>query len=101
MAGSRTQATFRTTPEVTKLEVREFLEKVYGAPVLRVDTVIVQGALRKWSDQGNRPPVTVKASDYKKVFVTFAKGSVAAVAESAAKGRTLPRATPSTLSTLL
>ena len=90
------QATFRTTPEVTKLEVREFLEKVYGAPVVRVDTAIVQGELRKYNAQGKQRSVTVKTSDYKKVFVTFAKGSIQQV-EDGIRTRFSPKDAPSTL----
>jgi ribosomal protein L23 len=35
---------FRTTPKWTKLEIKEYLEKVYGVKVARLSTSISQGA---------------------------------------------------------
>ena len=76
--------------------MREFFEKVYGTPVVRVETAIVQGQLRKWNGQGKKRPVTVKASDYKKVWVTFAQGSIHA--SEFVKTQFSPKDAPPTLS---
>lgn len=35
---------FRVDPKMTKLEIREYLQKVYGLPVQRVATVNYDGA---------------------------------------------------------
>lgn len=68
------QAQFKTTPDTTKLEIREFLEKVYQVPVLRVDTAIVQGQLRLSTNPKQKRRQHVKESDFKRVWVTFAPG---------------------------
>jgi ribosomal protein L23 len=73
------QACFRTTPEVTKNELTEFFQKVYGVPVLRVDTVIVQGRLRSVTDPKTKKSRTVKESDFKKAWLQFAPGRIAAI----------------------
>lgn len=69
------QARFRTTPEVGKLEIREFLEKVYNLPVLSVDTVIMQGKKKQQTVALNKRILT-QTPDYKKVWVRFAPGRV-------------------------
>ena len=72
------QAVFKTTPRVTKPELRELFEKVYETPVLSIHTAIVAGKLKqRMSDQQRmRKPVAKKMSDYKKVWVQFGRGSV-------------------------
>lgn len=69
------QARFRTTPEVGKLEVREFLEKVYNLPVVSVDTVIIQGKKKKKA-LGMNKRILTQTPDYKKVWVQFAPGRI-------------------------
>lgn len=76
------QASFRTTPEVTKHELREFFEKVYGVPVLRVDTVVVQGRVKSVHHPDKKRPRTMKESDYKKAWVQFAPGTISALKEA-------------------
>lgn len=72
---ARAQAVFRTTPEVGKLDIREFLEKVYELPVERVDTTVVQGKVKTVkTDPKGRKVVRTKQKDFKKVWVTFAPG---------------------------
>jgi ribosomal protein L23 len=66
------QATFKTTVDVGKLEVKEFLEKVYNLPVLRVDTAIIYG--KKRNAEAGRARMLTKNSDFKKVWVKFAPG---------------------------
>jgi ribosomal protein L23 len=57
---------------VTKLELREFFEKVYGVAVKQVHTNIVLGRLRTKRDkQGNLTRERVKGSDYKLAWVEF------------------------------
>lgn len=72
------QAVFKMAPHVTKLELREFFEKVYNLPVLSVDTAIVAGRLkqRAGSTRSMRKPVARKASDYKKAWVHFGPGTI-------------------------
>jgi large subunit ribosomal protein L23 len=70
------QARFRTTPEVTKLEIREFLEKVYGIPVKSVRTHIVQGRLKKKQKRSERGFIRMKDSDYKLAYVEFVEKPV-------------------------
>jgi ribosomal protein L23 len=72
------QACFKTTPEVTKLELREFLEKVYGYPVLRVDTALVAGKVKKMSPPHSPPTKMImkKEPDFKKAWVQFASGRI-------------------------
>lgn len=68
------QARFRTTPDVGKLEIREFLEKVYNLPVLSVDTVIIQGNKKRKTVAQKR--VLIQRPDIKKVWVQFGPGRV-------------------------
>jgi ribosomal protein L23 len=81
------QARFKTTPDVSKLELREFFEKVYGLPVISLSTAIVSGRLyntnaSRSSMDSKRPSTATskqhraKKSDYKKVWVTFARGQL-------------------------
>ena len=73
------QAKFKMAPSVTKIELREFLEKVYGFPVIKIDTVIVQGRLRNVQDRPGQMR-TMKSSDFKQAWVQFAKGSIETLA---------------------
>ena len=66
------QARFRTNVDVGKLQIREFLEKVYNLPVLSVDTAIIYG--KKRSIESGKTRKLTKNPDYKKVWVKFAPG---------------------------
>lgn len=65
------QVVFKTTPNVSKAEIREVLQKVYRIPVTSVHTAVYEG---KKSRSGRRGTDTVKAPDYKKVWVRMAPG---------------------------
>jgi ribosomal protein L23 len=69
------QARFRTAVDVGKLEIREFLEKVYNLPVVKVDTAIIYGRKKSVAtNPKNTKRVLSKRPDYKKVWVQFAPG---------------------------
>ena len=69
------QATFRTTTDVGKLQIREFLEKVYNLPVLRVDTAIIYGKKKGVEPKSSmQKRMLTKHPDFKKVWVKFAPG---------------------------
>ena len=59
------EVVFVTTPEVTKIEVRAFLERVHGVGVERVHTANYEG--KKKRDRGGFH----RRADYKKVYVTL------------------------------
>jgi ribosomal protein L23 len=73
---------------VGKLEVKEFLEKVYNLPVLRVDTVLFQGKKKTASISGTRNRVLTKLPDFKKVWVKFAPGRLRPASSSPAQAAT-------------
>lgn len=66
------QATFRTSVDVGKLEIREFLQKVYNLPVISIDTAIIYG--KKKNVEAGRTRMLTKNPDFKKVWVKFAPG---------------------------
>ena len=59
------EVVFVTTPEVTKIEVRAFLERAHGVGVERVHTANYEG--KKKRDRGGFH----RRADYKKVYVTL------------------------------
>ena len=59
------EVVFVTTPEVTKIEVRAFLERAHGIGVERVHTANYEG--KKKRDRGGFH----RRADYKKVYVTL------------------------------
>lgn len=67
------QAVFKTSVDAGKLEIREFLEKVYNLPVTRVDTAIIYGRKRNVAVSKTKRVLT-KRPDFKKVWVQFAPG---------------------------
>lgn len=75
------QARFKTTTDVGKLEIREFLEKVYNLPVVSVDTVVIQGKKKRKTLAQNKRVLT-QTSDFKKVWVKFAPGRVFPIAST-------------------
>ena len=60
-------ATFITTPNVTKTEVKAFLTQVHGIEVLRVDTANYEGKKKRNLERGT----WFRKPDYKKVYVTL------------------------------
>ena len=79
---------FRTSPRVTKHEVREYLEKVYDVRVARVTSSVSLGKVRRVPGK-NR--MFRRLSDYKRVLVRLAddetfidRAAVAAAAGAAA-----------------
>lgn len=64
------QAAFKTTPDVNKLEIREFLEKVYRLPVISVHTAIYEGKKRRAGRAILQKPA------YKKVWVKMHTGGL-------------------------
>ncbi|KAJ9517254.1 hypothetical protein QJQ45_009134 [Haematococcus lacustris] len=68
------EVTFKTTPNVTKLEIKAFLTDVYGMEVERVATINYLG--RKFTvrrQKRNAGFITMRADDWKKAYVTFAR----------------------------
>ena len=60
-------ATFITTPNVTKTEIKTFLTDVHGIEVLKVDTANYEGKKKRNLERGN----LFRKPDYKKVYVTL------------------------------
>ena len=60
---------FKVDPKMTKLEVREYLEKVYGLPVRKVNTTNYDGKLKRGSMR--LPGKVFRKKAYKKAFVSF------------------------------
>ncbi len=60
---------FRVAPDATKLEIKQVVSMITDAPVVKIHTANVAGKLRRTRyGMGKR-------SDWKKVYVTFAKGA--------------------------
>lgn len=62
-------ATFRVLPRMTKHEVKEYLTKIYGLPVTKVNTQNYLGKRKRV--QGSRKIIYFKYADFKKAIVTF------------------------------
>jgi len=58
---------FLVSPKMSKLDIKEYLRKLYGLPVTAVHTAIYQGKTRT-SSRGTR----YKEADYKKAYVYLA-----------------------------
>ncbi|CAD7702337.1 unnamed protein product [Ostreobium quekettii] len=56
---------FRTTPNVSKLEIKAFLERVYGMSVEKVNTLNYEGKKKR------RKYGMVQRPDWKKAYVYF------------------------------
>mmetsp|Transcript_10608 Transcript_10608/g.31927 ORF Transcript_10608/g.31927 Transcript_10608/m.31927 type:complete len:103 (-) Transcript_10608:1837-2145(-) len=56
---------FRTLPSLGKLDIKTFLQRVYGLDVVRVQTLNVEGK-KKRSNKG-----FYRLADYKKAYVTL------------------------------
>mmetsp|Transcript_6548 Transcript_6548/g.20806 ORF Transcript_6548/g.20806 Transcript_6548/m.20806 type:complete len:119 (+) Transcript_6548:115-471(+) len=64
------QAVFRIEPKMNKLEVREYLEKIYGLPVRKVMTENFMGKRKRIT--GKRKMFPYARPNYKRAIVTFA-----------------------------
>ena len=61
--------TFKVPVDVNKIEVKRAVEEVFGVKVAAVNTIRMQGKLKRMGrTEGRRP-------SYKKAIVTLAKGS--------------------------
>jgi len=63
------RATFRVLPRMTKHEVKEYLTKIYGLPVQKVNTQSYLGKRKRLL--GSRKILYFKYADFKKAIVTF------------------------------
>lgn len=63
------QYVFTVHPEATKLQIRRHLEALYGITVARVNTIKMEGKIRRYGKTAGR----TKA--YKKAIVTLTKDS--------------------------
>mmetsp|Transcript_55712 Transcript_55712/g.156323 ORF Transcript_55712/g.156323 Transcript_55712/m.156323 type:complete len:129 (-) Transcript_55712:59-445(-) len=68
-ASQPARATFRVLPRMTKHEVKEYLTKIYGLPVKKVNTQNYMG--KRKMVRGSRKVLYFKYSDFKKAIVTF------------------------------
>ena len=68
------QAVFRIAPRMNKLEVKEYLQTIYGLPVKKVMTDNFYGGYRRI--QGKRAMFHVSRPNYKRAVVTFERGAV-------------------------
>jgi len=65
--------TFEVSPAMTKLDVKNYLEKIYKVPVMNVNTTIVSG--RTYHRQtGKKDDEVLKDDDRKLAFVTLRSG---------------------------
>ncbi|KAG2428688.1 hypothetical protein HXX76_011393 [Chlamydomonas incerta] len=64
------EVAFKTTPEVTKLEIAAFLESVYGMDVERVSTINYLGR-RRLTMARNGKRLWWREDDWKKAYVIF------------------------------
>jgi large subunit ribosomal protein L23 len=63
------RATFRVLPKMTKHEIKEYLTKIYGLPVHKVNTMNYMGKRKKVL--GSSRILYYKYKDFKKAVVTF------------------------------
>ena len=68
------QAVFRIAPRMNKLEVKEYLQTIYGLPVKKVMTDNFYGGYRRI--QGKRAMFHVSRPNYKRAVVTFERGAL-------------------------
>eukprot|EP00042_Codosiga_hollandica_P028992 m.156677 g.156677 ORF g.156677 m.156677 type:complete len:120 (+) comp52934_c0_seq1:107-466(+) len=61
---------FRIDPRMNKLEVREYLDKIYNVKAQKIATLNQQGKEKRTSVRG----VTRRRPDYKIAYVTLAEG---------------------------
>jgi large subunit ribosomal protein L23 len=63
------RATFKVLPRMTKHEIKEYLTKIYGLPVRKVNTQNYLG--KRKMVRGTRKNISFKYTDFKKAIVTF------------------------------
>jgi large subunit ribosomal protein L23 len=63
------QHIFRVEPSCTKHDIKEYLQKIYNLPVVKVNTMNYEGKFKR-ALQGRR---VYKEKDWKKAIVTLAK----------------------------
>ena len=63
------RATFRVLPRMTKHEIREYLTKIYGLPVTKVNTMNYLG--KRKNVMGRKKVIRFKYKDFKKAIVSF------------------------------
>ena len=63
------RAIFRVLPRMTKHEVKEYLTKIYGLPVRKVNTINYLG--KRKLVRGSRKLIRFKYKDFKKAIVSF------------------------------
>ncbi|CAB9522019.1 Ribosomal protein L23 [Seminavis robusta] len=63
------KAVFRVLPKMTKHEIKEYLTKIYGLPVKKVNTMNYLGKRKRL--QTERKMVYWRYADYKKAIVSF------------------------------
>ena len=68
-ASKNATATFRVMPKMTKHEVKEYLQEIYGLPVRKVNTMNYQGKRKKVMTESKI--AYYKYKDYKKAIVVF------------------------------
>ncbi|KAI1238015.1 hypothetical protein IHE44_0014116, partial [Lamprotornis superbus] len=73
---------FRVSMEMTKLDIRNYLEKIYNVPVAAVRTRIQYGANNKRNHRNQR----VKKPDYKVAYVQLRKNKTQKLALSMTSG---------------
>ena len=67
--GQPARATFRVLPRMTKHEIKEYLVKIYGLPVQKVNTMNYLG--KRKMVRGTKSVAYYKYKDFKKAIVTF------------------------------
>ena len=68
---TRLEYTFRVSPRMTKPEIKDYLEKIYGLDVRKVNTMIYEGKEKR------RNGIKYRRPDYKKVVVKLNPPAVA------------------------
>eukprot|EP00536_Pseudo-nitzschia_multiseries_P002912 jgi/Psemu1/301660/fgenesh1_kg.41_\ len=63
------RATFRVLPRMTKHEIKEYLTKIYGLPVRKVNTANYLG--KRKLVRGSKQVIRYKYADFKKAVVSF------------------------------
>ena len=63
------RAIFRVLPRMTKHEIKEYLTKIYGLPVRKVNTANYLG--KRKLVRGSRQMIRFKYKDFKKAVVSF------------------------------
>jgi len=73
----RSKVTFRVAPNISKPEIKDYLSKIYGLDIWKVNTMNYDGKIKTRS---GKPGVTYQERSYKKVIVTLTREYMAKVA---------------------